>query len=103
MPQIAAFREAYRGGHVLVSMGSSAHVLFELRLPLREIVHEGNGNYWDYAAVDPQRYVSWVLIAPGDVLDQVRAYRPRFPEGFVPVGRIGRATLYARPALAAAR
>jgi hypothetical protein len=95
-PEVEAFRRAYRGGGILASMGSNAPLLFDLQLPLREIVHEGNGNYWDYAAVDPGRHVQWVLIAPGDVLDEVRQYRPRFPEGFVTVGRIGRVTVYGR-------
>lgn len=94
-PRMEAFRQQYRGGGVLVSMGSNAPLLFDLQLPLREFVHEGNGSFWDYAAVDPARYVRWVLITPGDVLDQIRAYRPRFPEGFVEVGRIGRVTVYA--------
>jgi hypothetical protein len=82
---VAALRDAYAGGRILASMGSLAPVLFELRLPLREIVHEGNGNYWTYAVVDPAREVSWVVVARGDVLDRVRRYRRAFPEGFVPV------------------
>jgi hypothetical protein len=84
-PVVDALREAYQGGRILASMGSLAPVLFELRLPLREIVHEGNGNWWTYAVVDPGREVSWIVIAKGDVLDQVRSYRSGFPEGFVPV------------------
>ena len=31
---------------LLASMGSTAPVLFETGLPLREVVHEGNGHYW---------------------------------------------------------
>jgi hypothetical protein len=94
-PGLAALRHAYGGGRVLASMGSAAPLLFDLGLPLREIVHEGNGTYWEYAVVDPHRYVSWVLVSPGDTLDQIRAYRPRFPEGFVPVRTIGRFVVYA--------
>ena len=77
-------------------MGSTAPVLFETGLPLREVVHEGNGFYWANAVVDPARFVSWILIADGDVLDQVRTYRRAFPEGFVPVWRGAHVTLYAR-------
>jgi hypothetical protein len=95
-PEMEAFRRAYRGGGILASLGSNTPLVFDLQLPIREIVHEGNGNYWDYAAVDPARHVEWVLTAPGDILDEVRAYRPRFPEGFVAVGRIGRVTVYGR-------
>jgi hypothetical protein len=93
---VEAFRRGYRGGRVLASMGSLAPVLFETRLPLREFVHEGNGWIWEYAAVDPARNVAWVLLLPGDTLDQIRAYRPAFPEGFVPVGQWGHVRVYAR-------
>jgi hypothetical protein len=94
-PGLAALRHAYGGGRVLASMGSAAPLLFDLGLPLREIVHEGNGTYWEYAVVDPRRHVSWVLVGAGDTLDQIRAYRPRFPEGFVAVRSVGRFTVYA--------
>ncbi len=97
-PFVDGFRGRYRGGYLLASMGSTAPVLFETRLPLKEVVHEGNGHLWESAVVDPARSVSWVLIADGDVLDRVRAYRRRFPEGFVPTWRGARLTLYERAA-----
>src|SRR5262245_1962187 len=65
-----AFTREYHGGRLLASMGSTAPVLFELGqlgLPLREVVHEGNGHWWEYAVVDPGREVSWVMIARGDL------------------------------------
>ena len=101
-PFADTFRLRYRGGRLLASMGSTAPVLFETGLPLREVVHEGNGHYWASAVVDPARFVSWVLVADGDVLDQVRTYRRAFPEGFVPVWRGASLTLYARQDAAAA-
>ena len=101
-PFTDTFRSRYRGGRLLASMGSTAPVLFETGLPLREVVHEGNGHYWASAVVDPARFVSWVLVADGDVLDQVRFYRKAFPEGFVPVWSGARVTLYARPDVLAA-
>jgi hypothetical protein len=95
-PFVDTFPLRYQGGHLLASMGSTAPVLFEIHLPLREVVHEGNGHYWANGVVDPGRFVSWVLIADGDVLDQVRNYRRAFPEGFVPVWRGASLTLYER-------
>ena len=95
-PAMEAFRQRYRGGRLLASMGSTAPVLWETRLPLREIVHEGNGHYWQSAVVDPSRYVQWVLLAEGDILDQQRFYRRAFPEGFAEVWRGARLTLYER-------
>jgi hypothetical protein len=81
-------------------MASAAPVLFELNqrgVPLREFVHEGNDDYWEYAVVDPAREVGWVMIVEGDVLDRVRRLRPGFPEGFEPVLRFRRVTIYRRP------
>jgi hypothetical protein len=97
------FRLQYGGGRLLASMGSTAPVLFETGLHLRDVVHEGNGHYWANAVVDPARFVSWVLVADGDVLDQVRSYRRAFPEGFVPVWSGARLTLYARQDAAGTR
>jgi hypothetical protein len=103
LPVLAAFREQYTGGHVLASMGSLAPVLYELGqlgLPLREVVHEGNGNWWAYAVVDPGREVRWIISAQGDILDQERQWRSRsgYPEGFVPALHFGRVTIYRRAA-----
>lgn len=95
-PVVDAVRREYQGGRILASMGSLAPVLFELGLPLREVVHEGNGNWWTYAVVDPEREVSWIIIVEGDILDQVRLVRARFPEGFVPVMEFPRVVVYRR-------
>jgi hypothetical protein len=99
LPVLAAFRQQYSGGHVLASMGSLAPVLFELGqlgIPLREVVHEGNGNWWSYAVVDPGREVRWIISAQGDILDQERQFRSGYPEGFVPALSFGRVTIYRR-------
>jgi hypothetical protein len=88
LPVLETFRREYRGGRILASMGSLAPVLYELGqsgVPLREVVHEGNGSWWSDAVVDPEREVGWIVIAQGDILDQVRQVRRRFPEGFTPV------------------
>lgn len=95
-PVVEALRREYRGGRILASMGSLAPVLFELGLPLREVVHEGNGNWWTYAVVDPEREVAWIIIVEGDILDRVRQVRARFPEGFVPVMEFPRVVVYRR-------
>jgi len=95
-PVVDTLRREYRGGRILASMGSLAPVLFELGMPLREVVHEGNGNWWTYAVVDPEREVSWVIVVEGDILDRVRLVRARFPEGFVPVQQFPRVMVYRR-------
>jgi hypothetical protein len=95
-PVVDALRREYRGGRILASMGSLAPVLFELGLPLREVVHEGNGNWWTYAVVDPEREVAWVIVAEGDILDRVRLVRRGFPEGFVRVREFPGVAVYRR-------
>jgi hypothetical protein len=95
-PIVDAIRRDYHGGRILASMASLAPFLYDLQIPLRDVVHEGNGVYWDYAVVDPAREVEWVLIRQGDPLDQVREYRPDFPAGFVPVMGDRRLTVYRR-------
>jgi hypothetical protein len=98
-PVLDALRDRYDGRPILASMGSLAPVLFELGqrgIPLRDVVHEGNEGWWECAIVDPAREVGWIIIAHGDVLDAVRQVRSDFPEGFVPVLRFGRVTIYRR-------
>ncbi|MCU0241629.1 MAG: hypothetical protein MUF51_04325, partial [Vicinamibacteria bacterium] len=95
-PVTARIRQEYRGGRILVSMGSLAPVIFELGLPIREIVHEGNGYGWDCAMINPKQEVSWVIARDGDVLERMHAYRPDFPEGFVAVMRVSRFVVYRR-------
>ena len=99
LPVLDEFQRRYTGGRVLASMASAAPVLYEMGqrgLPLREVVHEGNDDWWDYAVVDPAREVAWVLIVQGDVLDGVRRVRPAFPEGFEPALQFRRVVLYRR-------
>jgi len=102
-PILEILRREYRGGRILASMGSLAPILFELKLPLKEIVHEGNGNFWDYAVTDPGREVGWVILARGDILDRVRRVRSRFPESFVPVLEFDSVVIYRQAAHLAPR
>ena len=101
LPVLDLWRGRYTGGRILASMASAAPVLFELNqrgIPLREIVHEGNDDFWEYAVVDPGREVTWVMIVEGDVLDRTRRLRRAFPEGFEPVLKFRRVTIYRRQA-----
>lgn len=99
LPVLDVWRSQYAGGRILASMASAAPVLFELNqrgVPLREIVHEGNDDFWEYAVVDPGREVGWVMIVENDVLDRVRRMRTGFPEGFEPTLKFRRVTIYRR-------
>lgn len=93
-PMVAAFRREYRGGRLLASMGSSAPFLFELQLPLREVVHEGNHPIWERALVRPRDEAAYVLITAGDVIDQERQRRPEMLDGFEPWLNFGKSVVY---------
>ena len=95
-PIVAAFRREYRGGRLLASMGSSAPFLFELQLPLREVVHEGNHPIWERALARPRREAAYVLITAGDVIDQQRRRRPDLLDGFEEWLRFGKSVVYRR-------
>jgi hypothetical protein len=93
-PVVAAFRREYRGGRLLASMGSSAPFLFELQLPLREVVHEGNHPIWERALARPRDEAAYVLITAGDVIDRERRLRPGMLDGFEEWLRFGKSVLY---------
>jgi hypothetical protein len=101
-PAVAAFQRQYRGGRLLASMGSSAPFLFELQLPLREVVHEGNHPVWERALERPRREAAWVLVTAGDVIDRERARRPDLLDGYEPWLRFGKSVLYQTAAPSAA-
>src|SRR6185503_20228342 len=91
---LVALRQEYQGGRILAALGASAPLVFDLQLPLREIVHEGNKDLWEEAMQRPAAVAAWVVIYPWDPLGEMTRTRPGFPEGFVPVRRLGSATLY---------
>ncbi|MDP1570077.1 MAG: hypothetical protein Q8L86_08740 [Vicinamibacterales bacterium] len=56
---------------LLASMWTAAAILHDLStrgMPLRRVVHEGNGEHWRLAIATPANHVSWVLVTclPGD-------------------------------------
>jgi hypothetical protein len=100
---LVTLRREYRGGRILAALSASSPLVFDLRLPVREIVHEGNEDLWKEALQHPAAVAAWVIIYPWDPLGELTRTRPGFPEGFVAVRRLGSATLYARTPAATPR
>jgi hypothetical protein len=96
----AYLQEHYRGEGILISMGSLGHYMHDLSLAgfdLEEFLHEGNGEIWGFAMLQPRGHAGWLIIEGsaegGDALHQA-ASRPRWLNGFELVAEGGGARLY---------
>jgi hypothetical protein len=86
---------------VLMSMGSLGHYMHDLSahgFHIRDFVHEGNGDIWNFAVSQPRGVVGWIAIEEqaegGDAL-HLEARRDRaFLEGFTRVAEGGGVALY---------
>jgi hypothetical protein len=79
----------YGGESVMASMGSLGHYMQELSgrgFQIRDFLHEGNGDVWLMALMDPRPFAGWMLIEEkaegGDMLAQRARENPRFLDGF---------------------
>jgi hypothetical protein len=77
------------GGKIMASMGSLGHYMQETAaagVAVREFLHEGNGDIWLAALLDPRPFVDWILIEEkaeeGDMLARLARQRPSFLDGF---------------------
>ena len=91
----------YDGREIMASMASLAHYMQELSragFPLRDFLHEGNGDLWQNALRDPRRQVGWILVEEwaegGDRLATLARRDPRFLQGFERVAEGGGVALY---------
>jgi hypothetical protein len=82
-------------------MGSLGHYMHDLSahgFHIRDFVHEGNGDIWNFAVSQPRGVVGWIAIEEqaegGDAL-HLEARRDRaFLEGFTRVAEGGGVALY---------
>jgi len=91
----------YDGRTIMMSMGSLGHYMQELSvhgLQIRDFLHEGNGDLWSFAILDPRNLVGWVVVEEhaegGDVLHATAKYNPKLLEGFTRVAEGGGVALY---------
>jgi hypothetical protein len=101
----AYLTSSYDGTPILASMGSLAHYMQEVSvsgLPLRDFLHEGNGDLWADALRAPRQHVHWILIEEqalgGDALARRVRQDPTFLDGFTRVSASGGLALYRRMA-----
>jgi hypothetical protein len=94
----------YDGRTIMMSMGSLGHYMQDLSAQgfhVRDFLHEGNGDIWNFAMSDPRAVVGWIAIEEkaegGDVLYLEATRRPAFLEGFVRVAEGGGVALYRHP------
>src|SRR5262245_13717667 len=105
--RVTAYLEAnYRGETVMVSMGSLGHYMQDLSrggFSIRDFLHEGNGDIWLAALVDPRPYAGWMLIEEqaegGDMLAKRARENPAFLAGFSRVAEAAGVALYRRTPL----
>src|SRR5690606_18424863 len=100
----ACLQEHYRGGGIMMSMGSLGHYMHELAaagFDIADFLHEGNGPIWDSAFTrGPAPLVEWVVMEEvaegGDAIVQRYREHPMLLEGFVRVCAAGNISLYRR-------
>lgn len=91
----------YDGRTLMMSMGSLGHYMQDLSAQgfrIRDFVHEGNGDIWNFALSDPRSVVGWIAIEEkaegGDLLYLEARRHPAFLEGFTRVAEGGGVALY---------
>ncbi len=91
------------GEKLLASLASLSHYvqeLSEIGVPIRDVLHEGNGDLWAAALERPEAHVAFVLIeewaSGGDRLATRARANPLFLGGFTRVAEGGGVALYER-------
>jgi hypothetical protein len=93
---------AHRDGRtIMMSMGSLGHYMQDLSADgfgIRDFLHEGNGDLWNFATGDPRGLAGWIVIEEraeeGDALYREARQRPGFLDGFERVAEGGGVGLY---------
>jgi hypothetical protein len=91
------------GRKIMASMGSLGHYMQEASrdgFAIRDFLHEGNGDIWLAALVDPRPYAEWILIEEkaegGDMLARRAREQPAFLAGYSRICEGAGLALYAR-------
>ena len=99
----ACIARPLRGDKIMASMGSLGHYMQEASrsgLALRDFLHEGNGDIWLAALVQPRPFAAWMLIEEkaegGDMLARLSRVRPDFLSGYERVCEGAGLALYRR-------
>ncbi len=101
---VTAYLTSHRDhGTIMMSMGSLGHYMQDLSLQgfhIRDFLHEGNGDLWNFAMQDPHGLAAWIVIEEraegGDALWREARRRPDFLRGYTRVAEGGGVGLYRR-------
>lgn len=101
---VTAYLTAHRDhGTIMMSMGSLGHYMQDLSLEgfeIRDFLHEGNGDLWNFAIEDPRGLAAWMVVEEraegGDALYREGRRRPRLFDGYERVAEGGGVGLYRR-------
>jgi hypothetical protein len=99
---VTEYLVAHRDGKtIMMSMGSLGHYMQDLSMDgfrIRDFLHEGNGDLWNYAVGDPRGLAGWIAIEEraegGDALFQEGRRRPEFLAAYRRVAEGGGVGLY---------
>ena len=99
---ITDYLVAHRDGRtIMMSMGSLGHYMQDLSAAgfrIRDFLHEGNGDLWNFAVGRPRELAGWIVIEEqaegGDALSREARNRAGFLSGFERVAEGGGAALY---------
>ncbi|MEO6213560.1 MAG: hypothetical protein ABIP65_08030, partial [Vicinamibacterales bacterium] len=97
----AYLEQHYDGRTMMMSMGSLGHYMHDLSLAhfqIKNLLHEGNGEIWRFAMLNPSGHAGWVIVVEkaegGDALHHAARRDPRWLGGFTRVAEGGGAALY---------
>ncbi len=102
--EVTAYLVQHRDGRtIMMSMGSLGHYMHDLSahgFVIHDVLHEGNGDIWNFAITDPKGVVGWIVIEEkaegGDALFLEAKRHPAFLDGFIRVAEGGGVALYRR-------
>lgn len=57
-------------GFVLISVASHDAIIFSSGLDMSRFIHEGTGQYWTLATVNPSHWARWIILRTNDLNDQ---------------------------------
>jgi hypothetical protein len=93
--------EHYDGSAIMMSMGSLGHYMQDLSeagFGIHDFLHEGNGEIWRFAMLNPSGMTGWIAIEEraegGDALCEEARHNARFLSGYVRVAEGGGVALY---------
>ena len=93
--------EHYDGRTIMMSMGSLGHYMQDLSregFRIHDFLHEGNGEIWRFAMLNPSGIAGWIAIEEraegGDALYEEAHHNARFLSGYVRVAEGGGVALY---------